>query len=263
MITKYWRVYKALFKNSVSYEAQYRGDTFFKLITNLLWVGMMFVIIEVVFTQTTAIAGWTKGEIYLMTVFWIIVDELYMTFFGGSIFEISNYVADGDLDQFLTKPVAPLFLVSCRLLLIRAFYRVLTQLVILLVVLKYFHLHYSAWYWLLGILLILCALGINYARTLAANTLAFWFTRIENINDALGTMNTLGKYPISIWPKTLKIILLTIIPVAFSGYIPVAGISGYLSLQLLCYTIAFTILAILAAIKFWNFALTYYSSASS
>jgi ABC-2 type transport system permease protein len=262
-IKKYFRIYRVLFSNSLSFEAQYRYDTIIKLLANLLWVGMMFIIIEVIFSHTTAIAGWSKPEMYLMTIFWIIADELYVALFGNNLPAISEYITHGELDQFLTKPVAPLFLVSCRSVLIRSFYRLGTQLLILGWFVWHFDVAVSGLHVVMAALLIIVAVSVDYARVLFANTFSFWFLRIENINEAIGALHSFGKYPLSIWPKTIKIVFLTALPVAFSGFIPVATLTGRWPWYGILYAFLFAGLLCLLAVKFWHFALKRYSSASS
>ena len=262
-LIKYFKIYRVLLSNSFSFEAQYRQDTIIKLLTNLVWVGMMFIVIEVIFLQTSAIAGWSKAEVYLMSVFWILADELFVANFGNNLWSIPNYVTDGELDIFLTKPVTPLFLVSCRTILIRAFYRFFTQLFILAWLIWQFDFAPSLVHIVLAAFLILVAVMIDYARVLIANTFSFWFLRIENVNEAIGVIGSFGRYPLSIWPKTFKILFLTALPIAFSGFIPAATLTGRWPWYGILYAFLFAGFLFYIAVKFWNFALKRYSSASS
>lgn len=263
MFKKYLKIYQRLIANSLSYEAQYRHDTWIKMFANLLWVGMLFVIIEVIFSQTMAIAGWSKSEIYLLTVFWVMIDELYVTFFGNNIPNLSELITQGTLDSYLTKPLAPLFFVSCKIFLTRSFYRFLTQLLILGWLVMRFDFAVSPAHIILSLLLIIVGVSVSFSMTLIANTLSFWFLRIDNINNALGMVVIAGRYPLGIWPKTFKIIFLTILPVTFTGFIPVATLTGRWPWQGILYAFIFALLLFLIAVRFWNFALTRYSSASS
>lgn len=263
MLEKYLKIYKVFLANSFSYEAQYRQDTWIKLATNLLWVGMLFIIIEVIFSQTKTIVGWSKEQIYLMTVLWIMAGELYDTFFANNLPFLSDAVVNGDLDFYLTKPVSALFLASCMKIHTRGFYKFLAQAGILLWLVWHFNFAPSAVYIAGGILLFSCSLLISYSLSLMTNTLSFWFLRIDNINTLVGALQSIGRYPLGIWPKTIKIIFLSAIPVAFSAYIPVAALTGRLAWYGIVYALVFSALIFFMAVKFWNFALSRYSSASS
>ena len=263
MIKKYLRVYRVCIANSFSYEAQYRKDTIFKFFTNLLFIGMMFTIIEVIFGQTNAITGWSKAEIYLMTSFWILADEIYACLFSANLPFIPDAIVNGDLDLLIVKPISPLFLASMMRLLVRGFFRFLTQLIILIVILWKFHLTFSLSRSLLATALMLVAVWIDYSRVLIANTFSFWFLKIDNINEAIGYINALGKYPLNIWPKAVKILFLTALPVVFTGFIPTATLTGRWPWYGVAYAFWFAAFLFLVAVRFWNFALRRYSSASS
>ncbi len=263
MLRKYFNLYKTCIANSLSYEAEYRYDTLIKLFTNILWIGMMFITIEVIFSQTQSIGGWNKGEVYLMTVFWIIADEIFSMLFSKNLFGLSDLITDGDLDFYLTKPVAPLFLVSTRFLNIGGLYRLLIEGGILGWLLWHFHFPITLPTTLAAALLLLLSVVIDYSRVLIGNTFSFWFLRFDNINDVIGALSSVGRYPLSIWPRTFKIIFLTVLPVAFSGFLPAAAFVGRAAWYLLAYAVVFTIIFFYIAARFWNFALRHYSSASS
>lgn len=263
MLKKYFKIYRVFLNNSISYEAQYRKDTIIKFIVNLLWVGMMFVTIEIIYAHTNSIIGWSKADVYLMTVLWIIADELYVTLFGSNLTNIPNKITEGELDIYLTKPANALFLISGKILQLRGFMRFLSQIPILIWLIWRFEFTVSFISIILCACLVLVAVWIDYSRVLIANTFSFWFYRIDNINQLIGNLSGLGKYPLSVWPKTVKIIFLTAIPVAFSGFVPVATLTGRWPWYGIAYAFLFAILLFFIAVKFWNFALKRYSSASS
>lgn len=263
MLIRYLKIYRALLNNSFSYEAQYRGDTLIKLVTNLLWVGMLFLIIEIIFTQTSSLAGWSREAVYLMTVFWVLAEEAWLMFFGSNVPRLPETIVRGDLDFYLTKPVAPLFLVSTRIFLPRALYRFMTQAFIFGWLIYRFDFAVSTRAAVFTVISFGLAFVIAYATSLAGNTLAFWYHRIDNINELIGAFRVLGRYPLEIWPKTFKIILLTALPVVFSGYVPVAMLTGRWPWYALLYAMVFSMALLAGAIGFWRYALRQYSSASS
>ena len=263
MITKYWRLYRIFWSNAVSYESQYRADTWLKLVTNLIWIGVLFSIIEVIFNHTNAIVGWSKPEVYFLTVIWVLMDELFITLFRENFYNFSTLTVEGELDFFLIKPASTLFLVTTKKILVRAAYRFLTQLIILIWLLYHYQIALKISYIPIFILLLILGLIIQYSYSLIFNTFSFWFLRIENVNEALGTLQMSGRYPLEILPKTLKILSLTVLPIAFTAYLPVASILGRAPWQLIVYAALFALVLFLISLFFWNFAVRRYSSASS
>ncbi len=263
MIKKYLKLYKIFIANALSYEVQYRLDTWLKMGTNLLWIFMLFSIIEVIFSHTTTIVGWSKPDVYLLTVIWVLMDELFITLFRDNFYNFSTLTAEGELDFYLIKPVNTLFMVTTKKILTRSAYRFITQLLILSWLIYQYDFSVSVRSIPLFFLLLAIGLLIQYSYSLFFNIFNFWFLRIENMNEAIGIMSMSGRYPLEILPKMLKIISLTIIPIAFTAYIPVATLLGKTPWLLTIYAALFAIILFLISITFWNFAVRRYSSASS
>lgn len=219
--------------------------------------------IEVIFTQTQTIAGWGKHEVYLMMILWVIVDELYTLLFEGNMDMIPHIVTDGGLDIYLTKPAHSLFIVSTKKIYIHSIWRLITQLLILVWLFTRFNFTIAPYWIPIIAILIPAAVLINYAGALILNTLSFWLFRIDNVNDLWNVVRSLGRYPLSILPKTLKIITLTAIPIAFQAYVPTSILTGRWPWYGVIYMTAFTVILLFIAVKFWNFAIRRYSSASS
>lgn len=263
MIKKYLNLYRIFLGNALSYESQYRLDTWLKLLTNVIWIAILFSIIEVIFNHTSAIAGWTKPEVYLLTVLWVLMDELFITLFRENFYNFSTLTTQGDLDFYLTKPVNTLFLVSTQKILARSAYRFLVQLFILAWLIIHFDFSVSLSSIITCCFLLLIGLSIQYSYSLFFNIFSFWFLRIENINEALGTLSFSGRYPLEILPKTLKIITFTAIPIGLFAYVPTATLLGKITGWYVPYAVLFSAVLFLISISFWNFALRRYSSASS
>jgi len=262
-MSKYWKIYKICFANSVSYFTQYRKDFWFNLFINLLWIGIIALMIEIIFGQTSALGGWNKGEVYLLTMLWVVSNELFVMFFGGNLFDLSDMVAEGVIDFYLLKPVNSLFLVSTKYILFRAFYRLLGEIAILVYVFIHFNFIVSGSNIFLGVLLFIAGLIAQYAIILSLNTLSFWHMRIGNINDAIGAVAVIGRYPLNIFSRTIKFIVLTILPVTFFAYVPAAAVLDRWPWYGIVYVLIFSLVLFVSAVLFWEFALKKYSSASS
>lgn len=258
----YWNVYKVFIANAFSYDAQYRSDAWLKVVISLLQVGLMFLTIDIVFSQTSSIAGWTKAEVYLMTLLLTMADELGTALFS-QIGYIPNIIAEGDLDFYLLRPINSIFLITCKYILLRAAYRFLSLIPVLVWVLFKFDFKITLSNGILGLLMFIISVFVVYSFTLIANTFSFWFPRIDNVSDAILTIKDFSRFPLDIWPKTIKILFLTAIPIAFSGFMPAATFVGKWPWYGILYAVIFCIVLFTIAVKFWNFALKRYSSASS
>lgn len=260
---KYLKIYKAFFANALSYDAHYRKDTWLYFGSVSLWLLTLAGMIEVFFAHTNALGGWSKEEVYLLTIVWVIIDEMYTMFFKKNMLDLANKITDGQLDLVITKPASSMFLVSTPIFLMRGFYRLLVQLALLGYVVMKFDFAVSAYHVAIGIILSLCGLFVHYSIGMLLNTLAFWFLRVDNVNDLWNVMNSVGTYPVTIFPRIMQILTYTVIPIALIGYGQVATVTGKWGWELVLYLIGFTILLFLCARSFWYFAIKRYSSASS
>ncbi|OGH68498.1 MAG: hypothetical protein A3J66_00215 [Candidatus Magasanikbacteria bacterium RIFCSPHIGHO2_02_FULL_47_14] len=259
---KYLRIYSIFLKNAISYEAQYRKDTWIRLCFSVLWMGMTFLFVEVLFTHTESIGGWTKEHLYTLTFFWIFVDELTVTLFQKTT-EIPSLVTDGTLDFYFTKPVSALFLVTTERISVRGVWRLVIELALFVFFWAHFDFSPTATQAGLAILLLLAGLVVSYSVRLLLNTLSFWFYRIDNINDLWISFSDAGKYPLHILPKTLRILFLSFVPVAFSAYIPASAFFGLVAWYGVAYAFLFSAFIFLASLLLWNVAVKRYTSASS
>jgi ABC-2 type transport system permease protein len=73
----------------------------------------------------------------------------------------------------------------------------------------------------------------------------------------------IAKYPTDIFGKPFKIILSYVLPISFIATFPAKSLLGILSWQNIIFSLFFTATLLFFSLKFWNFALRRYSSASS
>ncbi len=260
---KYWNIYKVFLANSFSVEAQYRKHIVLNLFTNLAYMGLVFLTIHILFQYAEAIGNWTKGEVFLLSTIWIIVDEICILFFEPNIRSIPDKVTRGELDLYFTKPVNSLFLITAEKIQLNNLYKLVIQFGILGFILNYFQIDLDLISILLSIFLIGCSSIILYSVLLFLNTLSFWFYKIDNINGAWFTFYDFGKYPLNILPKFMKILFLTAIPIAYTAYFPTQALLGKISPTVLFFVFGMTLIFFVLSLLFWRHAVKSYTSASS
>lgn len=259
---KYLRVYKVFFHNAVSRESQYRLNAWLNTLFNFVWLGVMFIMMRVLFEHTDSIGGWTKEAAILLMLTWTIADELQIIFFNN-IVNIPNTIVEGNLDLYITKPINTLFAICTKQIYLHIALRLLIDLIVLAGFIFYSAVPVSLLHATLGGILLLCGTIIIASFTLIINTFSFWFERIDNINDAWFTVINIGSYPLSVLPKTMRILFLTLVPIGFSAYVPIGVFTGQLSPVWTLYAFGATLTIGTVAVLFWNIAIRKYASASS
>jgi ABC-2 type transport system permease protein len=260
---KYFRVYKTFFNNSISYFFQYRSDAFVNIFFHLFWMATIFLMIEILFGHTTLLAGWTRGETYVLSLFWMLSDEICIFFFSNNLHSLASKINEGTLDILVTKPINTLFFVSTQYVGVRAIQRFITYFGALIYVIVHFDIPFTILNSIVAFFFLLCGICINYSITLILNTLNFWFEKIENINILWDTLLGTGKYPLDVFTKGIRIIFLTFLPIAYIAYYPTTVVLGKISWIMFGVIPLFTAFLLIVAVSFWNFSLKRYSSASS
>jgi ABC-2 type transport system permease protein len=154
-------------------------------------------------------------------------------------------------------------LLACRQICTRAFSRVLTQLFLLGFIIKHFNYSINWYQSFIFIALFFIGIFVQLGHSLLLNGLSFWFLRIDNINEAYFNIGQISKYPLSLLPKTIQIIFFTMLPIAYSNYIPLGVGLGKIGSQFIFIGFAYVTLLWLIMLQFWKFSLRNYSSASS
>ena len=116
---------------------------------------------------------------------------------------------------------------------------------------------------ILSIIAIISGFIILYSLWFVIATTSIWFVKIWNANEVLRSTLVSGRYPITAYPPILRTFFTFVLPVAFLTSIPVETILGRSSGLYIFLSVVLASLFLLASQKFWEFALKYYTSASS
>ncbi len=260
---KYFRVFAAIFKASAISDLEYRLNFIVKIGTDLIWYGTQVAIFEVLFHHTRSISGWTIESTRVFMAVLFLVDALWMMLFSESLERMSDKVRRGDLDLLLVKPISSQFMMSVQKMspaYVANVFLILGWLIWALNQLPDF----SAWSRLpLLIITIPCALIITYALRFFFSATALIFTRAENITYVWHQVYRLATRPDTIYPPWLRYTVLTFLPLGFVGSVPARLILETPDTVLLSACVFVAVVCLYASHRYWNFALRFYSSASS
>jgi len=224
---------------------------------------MLYILVDVLFRYTNVIAGWTRPEVFFLMNIFILSQQIFLFFFRDNIYQIPNIITDGKLDSYLVTPANTIFMLVTKQISLRATGRIITQTFLLGWLLFHYNLTISIGNGFILFFLIILGIIIQLAHGLIMNTLSFWWLRIDNINEAWFNFGQTAKYPLTVLPKTLRVLTYTIIPIAYQNFIPVGVGLGKLDFGFIGLTITYTIFLSFLAGQFWNFGLRRYTSASS
>jgi ABC-2 type transport system permease protein len=114
MTLRYVKLWLSLAKFSLLGELAFRGNFLFKVVVELLWLGILLLFNFTIFQQTTMIANWNAHQYLFFIGCYFAMGGLMETLFLDNCNQFADLVRTGDLDFFLLKPIDEQFLVSCR-----------------------------------------------------------------------------------------------------------------------------------------------------
>ncbi len=199
-------------KSSFALRGAFWMQAFFMLANNVLY----FVFWWIFFERFQQIRGWGLADVAAL--FGLVAAGHGATVvFAGGIRDLSRTIADGDLDAFLTQPRNPLLHVVGSATVASGWGDMFSGLGFLLLSGLVDWSRLPA----LGAAL-LCTTVVFVASGILVHSLAFWLGRIESLARQMWDfLVTFATYPQVLFGGALKLLLFTVVPAGFIGYLPV------------------------------------------
>jgi ABC-2 type transport system permease protein len=260
---RYLRLLYTFYKNALLEELEYRANFVVNVLTNLFWLFWAIVALQVYFSHTQTIGGWTFDEALLVVGMFNFANGFMEAFLRPNVGELGDHVRLGTLDLLLTKPINSQFLVSARKL---SFWRI-TDMLLGLGVMAFALAQMNValtWLNLVTFVAMAAAAGMMlYAISFMLSTSALWFVRIDNILEVFNAFYEAGRFPITVYRGAVRIFLTFVVPIAFMTTFPAAALIDKLEWSYALLAVAFGSALFVLSAWFWRFALRFYASASS
>jgi ABC-2 type transport system permease protein len=213
-------LYRRLVGAHVRSQLQYRVSFALNLLGMALITLLDFIAILIIFEQVPALAGWTVEEVALLygiaTVSFGFADLAI-----GHLDLFPNMIREGTFDLLLVRPLPSLFQVIASDFALRRLGKAIQGAAVLVFALAQLDID-----WTLGraAMLPVAILGgtVIYAAVwVALATVAFWIVdAIEFVNAFTYGGNFLSQYPLNVFARWLRGLVLFVVPIAFVAYFP-------------------------------------------
>ncbi len=258
----YLRIFLALINTASKRYLEYRWNTFGNLVTSTLSLILVIFFVDIIFSQTNNIAGWTKPEVLFFVGTFRVFSSLLSFLYLRSINFIPKYIQRGDLDMFLVKPVNVQFYVSLCFTRVYEIINLLPGIVLIGYALQSLGgVSWEGWLLLLGG--VICGLLIFYGLYFMCATLAFWFVQFNSLTSIYFVANSFLCFPTDVFGKNGSLVFTYLIPLGFIVTVPVRIFLAKDPPLFLILSVFFAALSLWLSVKFWNYALKHYTSASS
>lgn len=260
---RYFTIAWHFFQASVMTELEYRFETISWGIGSLLWMLVLFIGVELIFGQTSFVAGWSKQQVLLIAATEAIFAGSAWLIFLQGIMQFLRWVPRGELDPYLFKPINTRFLISTNSFNLENIPRITVALIVLFSIIRSSGNSVTVFALVGYFLLIFLGLFIFYNLFFLIATSIFWLQEIFNLEDLFDNLLDMGKYPVYIFEGGLRFLFVYVVPVAFIATFPVQVLLGQKGIETIILAAFMAVVSFVLSQRFWNHALKRYSSASS
>lgn len=260
-IKVYLKVLKLFWLTAIAAELEYRLNfliAMFSSLTNL--IGSIFTLFLFYRTDYT-FEGWNWNESLIVLGMFTLLQGISATLLVPNLNRIVEQVQQGTLDFILLKPINSQYWLSLRSLSPWGFSDLIFGLMI--IIYGSFQLNLTIPNYFLSIITIGFATMSLYSIWFMLGATSIWFVKIYNVTEVLRGLLEAGRYPISAYPAAYRIFFTFVVPVTFLTTVPAETLLG--KSQEIWFFLSGLLAIFLLVIShyFWQFALRFYTSASS
>jgi len=227
-----------------------------KIIRFAFYIAFLFFLVK----GAGSLAGYNSTQAIFFFLSFLIIDTTSQFLFR-EVYRFRSYVVNGDFDLILAKPVSPLF----RVLLGGADVIDLITLPPLFFATIYVGGLLSPSLAEVCIYLLLLVSGFLITTAFHIIVISFGIITLEVDHTIMiyRDLSSMGRFPIDIYKEPLKSILTYFIPVALMMSFPAKGLMGLVGPLGIIISVGISVAALIISLRFWEYALKQYTSASS
>ena len=214
------RIYLRLIGARARSQLEYRASLVLQIFASALLTLLDFVMILVLFENVPELDGWTVQQVALLYgiagVSFALTDLIV-----GHLDLFPQMIRDGTFDQILVRPLPSLLQVVASDFSLRRIGKILQAVAVLAVALAAADIDWTVGRAAMVPLAVVSGTLIYTGVWIALATIAFWIVdAIEFVNAFTYGGNFLSAYPITIFGRWLRNLVIFLIPIAFVAYMP-------------------------------------------
>jgi len=263
-LARYWRIYVALWKNSVIREMGFKSNFLLWIVTELLWFALQLAFIAVIYQHTDHIGDWSKWQVVLLMGASHFIQQIFQAFFLTNCTQISEYVRTGKLDFMLLLPINTRFIVSLRQVDLGGFVNAGSAVAVMIYALTQLHLVPSFWQIMGFLFLVVAGVFIHYSLMFLLASISFWTVRAQGIVWGYYSLFNIARLPDAAYRGFFKAFFTFAVPMILVANVPAKLLTDKLKSPLeMLLLVGMGAVCWLASEIGWRFSVKHYTSASS
>ena len=250
-------------KVNVQQALAYRTDAVLSVLLNFFWLGWELVSLQIIFANTVSLSGWGLGEMITLLGVWRLANVILAAMFWPNTERFNASIRDGTFDYLLLQPVSSQFLVSFSQIVIWRVWEVGLSLGLIVYGIHLSQRLVTSASLVSFLALTLSGLVVLYSLWIVLLAITFWFVKFDNNFTILHALMDTGRFPATVYPAWLRLIVTFIIPIAIATTVPLQALRGDLAWWQVLVFLGIGSLSLLISSLVWRTGVRHYSSASS
>jgi len=259
----YLKLLNTFLKVNIQMSLAYRADTIVNILLNIMWLGWELLGLNIIFGNTTSLGGWGFGELITLLGVFRLVNTFMIALIWPNTEKFNQSIRDGSMDYTILQPVNSMFLVTFSRMSVWRIWDLVLAVVLIVTGINISGDITTPLSILTFLLLTMSGTIVLYSLWIVLIALTFWFTKFDNNVTILQALLDSGRYPVTVYPVWLRIIVTFIIPIAVATTVPLQALRGDLNLLRVLMFLGISTISFLIASRVWKAGLKQYSGASS
>lgn len=260
-MNRYLTVLKLFWATSISAELEYRVNFAFAALGSLGSLAGSLFSLFLFYQGGYTFQGWSWEEALVVLGVFTLLQGFSSTFLAPNLNQIVKQVQQGTLDFVLLKPISSQFWLSMRTVSPWG----LPDLIFGCIIIGYAgtRLGITSSAYALSVVPLLFGLLSLYSLWFILGATSIWFVKIYNVTEVLRGLLEAGRYPMAAYPVAYRFFFTFIIPVAFLTTVPAETMLDRVEVSWIVGAGVLAVFLLAFSRWFWQFALRFYTSASS
>lgn len=262
-IVRYFRLYMCFLRFSFSKSLIFRLNFWFRIIMDLVYAFILIAFYKIIYAHTGMVAGWNQEQMLCFVGACLLIDSFQMTFCSDNLNSLAEKVNKGDLDYYLVRPVAALFILVLREISLNSFLNLLFSFGVFIYYLLPLLAGISITQLITFTLLLLNGSLLYCLTRLIFALPVFWLGQVRGLDTLFYQLYYCVDRPDRVFRGTARLLLTTIIPFCLMASFPSRILFEGNSWGVLTHCLLVSLFLIGLVNFIWRCGLRAYSSASS
>jgi ABC-2 type transport system permease protein len=211
-----------LVKMHVKSQMEYRGAFVLDRVAQIITYGAAYAAIWVLLNRFQTLGGWDWADMALLLSFQLLAYSLGAALSFVQFRGLEELVRMGTFDALMVKPISPWAYLTFSGLNIGYAGHVILAVALMAWSLTQVDIHWTIWNASYFVLALLSASAVTAAVMTMIGVAALVLVQSSYLYSIFFGFWELTRYPISIYPPALQWMMVTIVPLGFMNYVPVA-----------------------------------------